>query len=126
MLRDWRAEVQPHEGTPYSSPEEWRIQDAAATDVDSDGRCELVLIAWRQGNFGSSTPFWEQNDTTTWTQHLFILRPRPTELEPVWMTSQLGIEVQDLRIKDNCIELVDRSGNHTLWQWLSWGLTLIE
>ena len=126
FLQDWHAEVQPPEGAPYSSPKEWRIQDGAAADVDGDGKCELVLIAWRQSNFGSSTPFWKQNDTIEWTQHLFILRPGPTELEPVWMTSELGMEVQNMRTTGNRIELVDRNGNHTLWEWLSWGLTLVE
>ena len=125
-LRNWRAEVRPLEGASYLSPEEWRIQDAIATDVDGDGTSELVLIAWRQSNFGSSAPFWKQNDTATWTQHLFIMHPGPTELEPVWMTSQLGMEVQGIRAVDKCIELVDRNGARTLWEWLSWGLTLVE
>lgn len=102
------------------------MQDALATDVDHDGTTELVLLSWRQSNFGTSTPFWKKNDTSTWTQHLFILRPTATELQPVWMTSDMGMEVSEVHAQGERIELVERDGTRTLWEWLSWGLTLIE
>ena len=127
-LRDWRVYVTPDadSGSPYLSPEEWRVQDALAVDVDRDGITELVLLSWRQSNFGTSTPFWKENDTTTWTQHLFILRPTATELQPVWMTSDMGMEVSEIHAQDGRIEIVERDGTHSLWEWLSWGLTLVE
>ena len=127
-LKDWQVTVAPggnHESS-YLSPEEWRVQDALAVDINHDGTTELVLLAWRQGNFGSSTPFWRENDKTTWTQHLFILRPTAAELQPVWMTSDLGMEVSEVHAQDERIELVERDGTRTLWEWLSWGLTLVE
>lgn len=127
-LKDWRIEVQSgRDSEPlYLSPDDWCVQDAIAVDIDRDGQTELVLLAWRQSNFGSSSPFWVQNDTTSWTQHLFIMRPTNTELTPVWMTSDLGMEVVGLHSQDTSIELVESDGTRTLWKWETWGLTLAE
>lgn len=127
-IADWWAHITPPHsaGAPYDSPAEWRVQNAVATDVNNDGTTELVFLAWRQANYGTSTPFWEENDTTTWTQHVFIMQPGRHELVPVWMTSQLGVEVVSLATNGRRIELTERDGTRTQWEWVSWGLTLIE
>lgn len=114
-------------------PDEWRVQDGTVADIDRDGRDEVVLLTWRQRDFGTSRPFWEGelNDEEDWTQHLFVLRPEMVDdgscrLKQIWMTSRIDMDVDSLAIQDGRLRLRHRDGLTTLWEWQTWGLSLVE
>lgn len=127
-LESKKVSVQDKGGTTVAtSPDEWLVQKMGAGDVDRDGRCELVLLSWREGSFGNSRPFWNEGTDDEWTQHVFIVRPEDGQLAPVWMSSKLGMEVTDLVVNDSAqILLTHRDSTQTLWEWGSWGLSLVE
>lgn len=55
-----------------SEPDE-PVQDVLWCDIDHDGRRELMLLCWRQGRYGQSRPFWEEEtEEQVWSQHIFI------------------------------------------------------
>ena len=105
----------------------WLVQDVAVGDIDRDGAPELVSLVWKRGSFGEHRPFWVEDDSLEFSQHVFIHRYANGELQPVWMSSALGIEVKNMNLDDGQrLLLVGPDGHQTLWAWGSWGLTLVE
>ncbi len=117
----------PRQSMLCASPNEWLVQDLVVTDLNRDGNEDLLMLCWRMANFGSSRPFWRMDEKDEeWTQHLFLVQPAEGALRPVWMTSDIGAEVEGLRKVGERVELTSRSGSATLWEWQTWGLTLVE
>lgn len=114
----------------YESPKEWLISDYFFEDIDADGTNEVVLMVWKQGSFGEHKPFWHEGKDNKWTQHIFIYEwdsERNDRLDPKWMSSGLGIKVHKVFIDEkNRVHFVDDKGEETVWQWLGWGLALVE
>ncbi|MBQ8914103.1 MAG: hypothetical protein IJ054_08700 [Lachnospiraceae bacterium] len=114
----------------YESPKEWLVSDYFYFDVDYDGENEVVMMVWKQGSFGEHKPFWHKGKDNKWTQHIFIYNwdsERSDRLDPRWMSSGLGINVNKVYIDEkNRVHFIDDEGNETVWQWLGWGLTLVE
>ena len=109
------------------SDAEWLVQDVAVGDIDRDGAPELVSLVWKQGSFGEHRPFWVENDSPDFSQHVFIHRYAEGALQPVWMSSALGIEVRSMSLDERMrLHLVAPDGSATTWAWESWGLTLVE
>jgi hypothetical protein len=43
------------------------------------------------------------------------------------MSSGLGIRVHKFEVDEkNRVHFIDDEGEETIWQWLGWGLTLVE
>ena len=115
----------------YESPKEWLVSDYFLADIDSDDEDEVVLMVWKQGSFGKHKPFWhEGKKDNKWTQHIFIYEwdcERTDRLDPKWMSSGLGIKVHKVNIDEkNRVHFTDDKGEETIWQWLGWGLTLVQ
>ena len=114
----------------YESPKEWLVSDYFFFDVDHDGEKDVVMMVWKQGSFGEHKPFWHKGKDNKWTQHIFIYNwdsERSDRLDPRWMSSGLGIKVHKVYIDEkNRVHFIDDKGNETVWQWLGWGLTLVE
>lgn len=114
----------------YKSPDEWLVSDYFFADVDNDGQNEVIMMVWKQGSFGEHRPFWHKGKDNKWTQHIFLYEwdgERTDRLDPKWMSSGLGIKVHKVFMDEkNRVHFVDDKGNETVWQWLGWGLTLVE
>ncbi|MBQ7707650.1 MAG: hypothetical protein IJT72_07715 [Lachnospiraceae bacterium] len=114
----------------YKAPKEWLVSDYFFADIDSDERNEVVLIVWKRGSFGEHKPFWHKGKDNKWTQHIFIYEwdsERKDRLDPKWMSSGLGIKVHKFEVDEkNRVHFIDDEGEETVWQWLGWGLTLVD
>ena len=107
-----------------------KVQDALCADLDMDGVNELILLCWKRGRYGNSRPFWVERDTIYWIQHIYIYKPIGEDIHPLWMASDIGMQVQSwksLKIGDLFFILVqDTKGQNTLWKWDSWGLKIAD
>jgi poly-gamma-glutamate synthesis protein (capsule biosynthesis protein) len=54
-LKDGALQVLRGERLLWQSPQDWWVADAAATDVDGDGRRELALSVWQPGEPGAAS-----------------------------------------------------------------------
>ena len=105
---------------------DWNVLDAAETDIDADGRPEVVMLVEKAGSFGTSKPFWIEDDTEEPTWHVFVYRFEEGGLEPVWMSSSLGVEVVSMAAEgDGDLLLTSASGGVTAWHWDGWGFELL-
>ncbi len=107
----------------------WLVQRVVVDDVDGDGTSELVLLAWRWGNYGDSHPFWESDRDTDLTQHVFIVRvdTDPTGedivLRRVWMSSGLSFEASDMELdREGRLRFTTPDGDSVTYEWQGWGL----
>lgn len=114
----------------YESPREWKVSDYFYADIDSDDDNEVIMMVWKQGSFGEHKPFWHKGKDNKWTQHIFIFEwdsERDDRLDPKWMSSGLGIKVHNVYIDEkNRVHFIAEDGEETIWQWLGWGLTLVQ
>ncbi|MBQ9610123.1 MAG: hypothetical protein IJV15_11865 [Lachnospiraceae bacterium] len=114
----------------YETPKEWKVSDYFYFDIDHDDKNEVVMVVWKQGSFGEHKPFWHEGKDNKWTQHIFIYDwdiTRDNRLRAIWMSSALGINVSEVFTDEkDRIHLIDDKGEETVWQWISWGLTLME
>lgn len=109
-----------------SEPEE-PVQDVLWCDIDHDSRRELLLLCWRQGRYGQSSPFWEdETEDRAWSQHIFIYDWTGSGIKPIWMASDLGVEVEGWSFEpETRLTLKERSGRVSSWDWISWGLSVL-
>ncbi|MBQ9199753.1 MAG: hypothetical protein IJ141_06190 [Lachnospiraceae bacterium] len=114
----------------YKTPKEWLVSDFFVTDIDSDGTDDVIMMVWKQGSFGKYKPFWHDEKDNKWTQHIFIFewnKEREDRLKPMWMSSGLGIKVHKVYVDEKSrVHFTDDAGEETVWQWINWGLTLVE
>ena len=126
VLENKTVRVQRKEEIVWESERGIRVQDVLWCDIDHDDARELLLLCWRQGRYGDSRPFWVEENDTAWSQHIFIYRWTGETMQPVWMASELGREVESWSFdEERRLVLTDRRGRETAWDWLSWGLTNI-
>ena len=106
------------------------VQNGLVTDIDGNGNTEVLLLLWKIGKYGKHRPFWETDEDTTYSQHLFIYEvTADKEVRQKWCTSDVGREIVRFKLmeKNNSILLVeDIKGACTLWRWQDFGLKMIE
>lgn len=111
----------------WSTPPEYQVQDFQWDDIDSDGKPELLLLCWRIGTYGEHRPFWVEENDERWSQHIFIYDWDGREISPLWMASDLGMEVRDWKYDEHgYLILLDRQERLSGWAWLSWGLERVD
>ena len=103
------------------------VQDVLWEDIDHDSEKELMLLCWKRGRYGSSRPFWVTEDEQTWSQHIFLYDWQEGEIRPIWMASDLGLEVENWSFHErNRLLLTDRTGETSAWDWITWGLSHVK
>lgn len=134
----------------WISSKDIKVQDAMSCDVDGDGTDELVLLCWKIGRFGTSRPFWVDEDEKTWSQHIFVYSYEEEGVRPKWMSSYIGVDVVEISatsrdgmqrgntVSDVAVQnagigqsterkqhllLTEPDGRMSSWVWDSWGFT---
>ncbi len=130
-IKSKRLEVRSDKGErTFLTDENLKIQDALATDIDSDGKPEIIAVVWKKGLFGRHRPFWIQSDEKTYSQHVFIYGVDEKGIvTQKWFASETGIFINRMKLmeKNNKILLFeDSKGNCSLWKWESFGLKNIK
>jgi hypothetical protein len=141
LLRNGIVEVRSRGQLIWQSDSVWRVTDVALADVTNDGTLDLSLSVWKAGNFGSSKPFWiEENDMSV-KNHFFVFDLVEGEMRAIWQSSNLeapncSFEVKDTN-GDGQNELLTIEGDyadapncfpraHGVWQWNGWGFSREE
>lgn len=107
----------------WTTPKDIKVQDAMSCDIDGDGADELILLCWKIGRFGSSRPFWVEEDEETWSQHIFVYNYAGDTIKPKWMSSYIGVDVARMSAGGRKLLLTDTEGRMSSWVWDSWGFT---
>lgn len=110
----------------WTSPDDILVQDFLWCDINHDDKNELILLCWRIGRYGNARPYWVEEDEKSWSQHIYIYEWRDGEIHPLWMASDIGMDVVSFDFDEATRLLItETSGRVTYWDWLSWGLTFI-
>lgn len=127
-LRSRRLRIDSADGAQvFSTPRNWQVSDAQVRDLDHDGTPELILLVWKQGSYGNARPFWIDQDSTDWSQHIFIYTWSEARVHPLWMSSDVGMEIRSWQIDaDGTFLLTDENRTETVWRWQNWGLKLVD
>lgn len=133
----------------WTSAKDIKVQDAMSCDIDGDGADELVLLCWKIGRFGTSKPFWVEEDEETWSQHIFVYSYDEDGVKPKWMSSYIGVDVVEISATSSGgvhagspadggavqsggigqptgrqhLLLTEPDGRVSSWVWDSWGFT---
>ena len=130
VLRGRRVRVLAADGSElWASDRAWQVSEALVADADADGRDELVMLAWRHGNYGTSRPFWETGPDWRHTQHLYVMGLREGTMRPVWMSHELGEALQVVAVESGEpgeVVLVTREGSRSTWRWEGFGFWLAD
>lgn len=106
--------------------DDWLVSVGLVGDIDHEGTPELVLLVWAPGSYGPSQPFWVDDETNDYREHVYLLRYEQGRLVPVWMSSALEVEATDATLDaEGRLHLRARDGSETCWAWQSWGLKLV-
>jgi len=119
----------------WRSKTEWWIDSFVFADATHDGKSNLVLSLWKSGNYGSSQPFWEEENDSSVKNHLFVLEYDDL-FKMVWGSSNLSVPnckfiFSDIN-NDNLQELLVIEGEYkddfscsgkylAVWKWQEWG-----
>lgn len=135
-LRDGRLTVYQDRTTLWRSPADWWVQDMFIADVDGNRTQELILSAWKPGNYGSSRPFWVTEDDDRVRHHVFVYELRNGTPQPLWQSSNLPRPNCEMAFADldgdGVDELIALEGDYTddasctattvsIWKWENWG-----
>lgn len=87
-----------------------KVQDAMFCDIDGNGADELILLCWKTGRFGTSRPFWVEEDEKSWSQHIFVYSCDGEKIKPKWMSSYIGVDVAEMSVRGGAILSADDRG----------------
>ncbi len=127
VLHNRKLQYQRNGVTLYETDPAWYISDMLITDIDMDGDDEAVMLVWNHENYGDHHPFWETNDSFSFSQHLYIYDLLPVSLQPEWMSSRLAPNIKDWDIDcDQIITITDPYDNTSQWQWQGRSIVRID
>ncbi|MCR5356265.1 MAG: hypothetical protein K6E63_02570 [Lachnospiraceae bacterium] len=113
----------------YESPDDCLVQEMLYSDIDDDGRGELVILNFRKGRHNGPKPFFVEDDHSKWFQHIYIYDYYADEkvFKPSWMASDIGMDAVDMTLLDDgVIRILNRQGHYSNWKWKSFGLKNID
>lgn len=136
ILKDGQLRINEGNMALWVSPRDWWVQDVALADVDGNREREVVLTVWKAGNYGSSKPFWVEENDTSIKQHVFVYAFQDGKLQPIWQSSNLPQQNCETTFADidgdGIDELIALEGDYTydatctastigIWKWENWG-----
>ncbi|MCR5508000.1 MAG: hypothetical protein K6F34_04860 [Lachnospiraceae bacterium] len=113
----------------FESPDGCLVQDMLYSDIDDDGKGELVLLNFRRGRHNGPRPFFVEHDPPVWRQHIYIYDYEPDEecFKPSWMASDIGMDAVSFSLEeDGIIRILNRQGDYSDWKWRSFGLKCLD
>jgi hypothetical protein len=114
----------------YNTPDNLKVQDFLFSDIDHDGRQELLVLLWRIGRYGTARPFWVTEEEKTYSQHLFIYYiTDDLKVKEKWCASDVGKDIFRMKTMErdpSVLVTEDVEGETTLWRWESWGMKAID
>jgi len=136
FLDKGRLTIQENSQVVWQSPGDWWIDDFVLADSTNDGVVDLNLSVWKAGSYGETKPFWVEENDWSIKNHFFVFNLQAGKVKPVWQSSNLVRQNQELAIvdvnNDGKNELIvlekdypdqERCQNNYLavWQWSDWG-----
>jgi len=119
----------------WKSQDNWWIDDFFLADSNHDGIIDMNMSVWREGDFGSSKPFWIDENDMSIKNHFFVFDIKADRIIPVWQSSNLENPNREF-----CFDDIDNDGKQELvviegtyendgafgeyiavWRWNSWG-----
>ena len=129
-LKDKTLQLRVDGDTIFTSPQGLLVQDFLFSDIDRDGRQELLVLLWRVGRYGTAHPFWVTEEEDFYSQHLFIYNIKPDlTVKEKWCASDVGPEINRMKTmeQDEATILTEATdGECTLWRWDDWGMKSID
>ncbi|HNW09314.1 MAG TPA: hypothetical protein PK412_01520 [bacterium] len=122
----------------WQSPDEWRIEGFVLADSNNDNVQEINVSLWKAGSFGSSKPFWVEENDMSIKNHFFILGFLNGEIRQLWGSSNLAEPNCEFKIADvdgdgkNDLVVIEGDysqqsnchGNYVaVWEWNGWGFS---
>lgn len=127
-----------NDATVFKTTSTWWVDDFALADVDQDQEIDLMFSVWKEGDFGSSKPFWVKENDMSVKNHFFVYEFKNNEWKPKWQSSNLEkpnceFAVADIDA-DTKNDLVVIEGNYddwpvckgeyiAIWKWNGWGFS---
>ena len=124
--------------TVWQSPDDWWIDDFVLNDSNNDGIIDINLSVWKPGNFGSSKPFWVEENDMSIKNHFFIFDFVDGKIKPIWQSSNLAVpnceftfaDIDDdgnndlIVIEGDYLQTFECIGNYVaVWKWNGWGFS---
>lgn len=111
----------------WESDSSVKVQDVILTDVDRNGMTEMTVLCWKKGRFGRSKPFFEEDDTSVYSEHIYLYDLLDEKPGPKWMASDIGAIVLTLESPNGYILVThEKEGGTSEWQWNGWGFTKVK
>lgn len=110
----------------FTTPNGVKVTDFILADIDRDSVKELLVLCYKKGKFGKHRPFWVTGEDNEVSQHIFIYNCKSDGITQKWMSSDIGVEVDDWSYEGNTLTIIDPEGEKTYWKWQSWGLEKAE
>ena len=104
----------------FRTPARYLISDVLTGDFTDDGKTDVLLLAWRIGNYGTSHPIWVSGRDITFTEHLFFYQYRKDTLWPLWMSSDVGTHIRAVVFDGEYLHLETAEGGEVLTRWAGW------
>ena len=115
------------DGSQYIAPSDWKVSDLHIANIDHEGDPEIVMLAWRQGSFGDSHPFWMEGNDRDFCQHIYVFNFEEGKLVARWMSSDVRAQIKRMQIDgEGIIHLTTTTGNESTWEWLTFGIHQIK
>jgi len=137
-LENGKLIITENKKTIWQSPSNWWIDDFVIADSNNDGVLDINLSLWKAGNFGSSKPFWIDENEMSVKNHFFVLDFVDNKVKQIWCSSNLSnpnceFKIADIN-NDGKNELIVIEGDYSqrpkykcngnyvaIWKWNNWG-----
>jgi hypothetical protein len=135
-LDDGKLIITQENNSIWQSDGKWWVDDFFLVDSTGDGIVNINFSVWKAGNYGSSQPFWEEENDMSVKNHFFVFEFKEDIVKPIWQSSNLDNPNCEFTFadvdNDGQQELIVIEGEYTdgwecqgkhvaVWQWQEWG-----
>ena len=113
-------------GIVWSTDREWQVEYFQIADFDNDNLEELGIVVWKEGYYGPTMPFWEEENKNDWGNHIFIYRLESGQPEIQWGSSTIEDKISSIDVgnidedEENELIVVHENGQDVM-QWDDFG-----